>query len=556
MAANRQRLEELRAKKTQQSQRERLEYLRAQKAGNYDPSITDRVIGGIEGAATMASGMASSAVGGLVGMATAANPFSPEGYGAEVSQKIQEAGTYQPRSETGKAGLQSLANAFEPVEEFKQSLGDETLEATGSSLLATGAHMLPDATMSVFGIKGAQPKQKPSFDKAKRSMLTPERKEIAALIADKSDDASTALYKNKLMQVGDKVENVSVKNPLAKEAVRQGFNKNAIAQMGTFENMDRAKALRMVNIVEAGKKSKRAAQTVRATDVVGDSLLDRFKIVNKANRKAGSELNEIAKKLKGKEVDVTSPVDKFVASLDEVGVKVSEGGIPDFKSSTIRGQRPTIKLVNDVLKYMREELKPDAFGAHKLKQFIDKQVKYGKGQMGGIDNDVAYLMKGLRKDVNKAIGSKFSQYKQANATYSETIEALHALGDLSGKKVDLTGRFAASDLGSLMRTITSNNKSRNLVQDSLIEMDRLAKKHGYKGNDDLLNQIGFADELESAFGTENTASFGGQIARAVNPTASSKQNAVNIAMTAAEKARGLSEQARFKIIRDYLREGL
>ena len=54
----------------------------------------------IEGGLNIGSGMASSAVGGLAGIAGSLLP-GPQGQGAEWSKSIQEAGTYQPRSEGG-----------------------------------------------------------------------------------------------------------------------------------------------------------------------------------------------------------------------------------------------------------------------------------------------------------------------------------------------------------------------------------------------------------------------------------------------------------------------
>lgn len=68
-----------------------------------------------ETALNFATGLGASAVGGLAGMAGAVLP-GPEGQGAKWSQAVQQAGTYQPRTEGGKVVGGSVSDLMGAVQ--------------------------------------------------------------------------------------------------------------------------------------------------------------------------------------------------------------------------------------------------------------------------------------------------------------------------------------------------------------------------------------------------------------------------------------------------------
>jgi hypothetical protein len=130
----------------------------------------------------MGTGLVGSTVGGIAGTAQALNPFASEGAGARTSQAIQEAMTYQPDTpqqgmvtgalgEVGElinkipAGLGgigklitsgNLSDAVSLIEQVEKDptryLGEETLEATDSPLLATMAQLFPDVAIEATGL--------------------------------------------------------------------------------------------------------------------------------------------------------------------------------------------------------------------------------------------------------------------------------------------------------------------------------------------------------------------------------------------------------------------
>ncbi|MCP4342170.1 MAG: hypothetical protein GY799_25640, partial [Desulfobulbaceae bacterium] len=123
-----------------------------------DTSISDQIIGGLETAATIASGAIAEPIAGLAGIAQSINPFAKEGAGAEAVKDVSSAMTYQPSSKAGKEQLQAVGEALQPVGEAFQSaekfLGQSVLDATGSPELAAIAHSIPTAALEALGVKG------------------------------------------------------------------------------------------------------------------------------------------------------------------------------------------------------------------------------------------------------------------------------------------------------------------------------------------------------------------------------------------------------------------
>jgi hypothetical protein len=120
-----------------------------------------------ETAASMATGLASSAVGGVRGVVktvkglTEGKTFEQAASeGADAVKATQEAGTYLPRTERAKAVVGALGKVAEMSEKPAEYVGDKTLAATGSAGAATTAHIatqaVTDAVLSAIGIGGVR----------------------------------------------------------------------------------------------------------------------------------------------------------------------------------------------------------------------------------------------------------------------------------------------------------------------------------------------------------------------------------------------------------------
>jgi hypothetical protein len=111
----------------------------------------------IEPALTMATGAIAEPVSGLVGLT--ALPF---GVDASVNtiNRVQDALTYQPRTEAGQEGLQAVGEALQPIsmgmQRAEQFMGDTAYDLTGSPAIAAGAASLPTLGLELIGLKGAR----------------------------------------------------------------------------------------------------------------------------------------------------------------------------------------------------------------------------------------------------------------------------------------------------------------------------------------------------------------------------------------------------------------
>ncbi len=497
-----------------------------------------------------------------------------------------------------------------------RAAGERVFEATGDPLAATIAESAPTLVGELLGLKGAGAAVRgaaptaraagtaiaPAAEAAGRAIApiaeaarevgtavfkvqSPTKQRIARLIKEGSTDVETARFR--LAAPGQKApaqptklqDFLNVGGPrvqadtLAVGAINQGFDEGVIAAIKGASPADKAKMIQMVDIMEKGKKNARFAARFRPSDVAGDTLLARVKSIRTANRQAGKDIDRIANGLKGQQVDILGPVTEFAETLDSLGVRLvqnKKGGFtPDFEFSQLSpGDRGPIK---EVIRQMniRGQGGIDALDVHKMKRIIDNNVTFGKVKTG-ISGDAERALKSFRRSLDEALDTSFPEYNQANIKYSETIGALDSIQDVAGKKMDLSGGNADKALGTLLRRTLSNAQSRIRLIDSIDEIESVSKKHGGSsalriegpglGQDDLLTQVLFVDELDSVFGPVARTSFQGQIDQALKQgvgAVTTRAGALDAALTAAgkvaERARGINEAGAFKAIKELLK---
>lgn len=562
----------------------------------------------IEPAMSVASGLKNTVEGGYAGIAQSLNPMAEPGAGAEAVAE-QQAQTYQPRTQAGREGMQTLNDlmqrgidivnfpisgiggiaelvsgqgldqAVETIRSIQESglsktMGERTFEETGSPLAATAAETLPAAVSSVAGMKGVQNAVGKAATVAEKAQTantvknavrdvftyqTPTRKRIADLIANKTGDVETAKY---LLNNGR-----AVKDSYAINAIGQGFDPAVIAAVKNAQSLDKIKMQRMVDIMRRGKKNARYAVSNRPADVAGESLLERVKFIQRANRKAGADIDKAAQQLKGKPVDISDASANFSDALDSLGVQIrrnSDGDfIPDFSRSEIApGDRGPIKEVIRQMSLKSQTPEVDAFTVHKMKRIIDRNVTYGKSQRG-LSGETERILKQFRNELDSKLDSNFPEYNAANVDYADTIGALDNIQSVVGRKLDFSSPSAEKASGTILRRLMGNTQSRANLIDSINELERVAKSTGGKFEDDLLNQALFADELDRVFSPVGRTSFQGQIDQAVKrgidsavSPSSTVDMAGDIAAAAVKKARDkrINEDRAFQAIMDVLQE--
>lgn len=125
------------------------------------PGIVDYLMMGLEPAATMVSGAIAEPVAGIAGLAKTITTGAEAG--AETIGQIQEAMTYQPRTEAGKRGMraigETLGPVIEPVGEAVQAVGDIAYRA-GGPIAGAGVVTALAAIPELLGLKGSRAAKK------------------------------------------------------------------------------------------------------------------------------------------------------------------------------------------------------------------------------------------------------------------------------------------------------------------------------------------------------------------------------------------------------------
>lgn len=381
----------------------------------------------------------------------------------------------------------------------------------------------------------------------------------------------------------DPSTNQVIRAPAQREAAKQGMDPGVVTMVRDTTDQARGKMRTMVEIVDRSLKDAKFRGTNRPGDVVGNSISNRVKVLVNANRNAGRQLDSTAKALKGQSVDVQPAMESFMDDLASMDIVYDpQTGLVNYDGSIIEGLEGPQNALNRMLTRLRETRAPDAYDVHRMKRWIDNNVSYGRATEG-LSGQAVNVMKRLRHNLDLALDTQFPKYDEVNTRYAETRNAIDLLQDAAGKRIDLTGNYSDSALGTLSRRVLGNAVSRQDLLKSLDEVDRVAKKVLTPGtdlaiyrkvprgtsvpinaddlDDDLLAQIVFVSELEKVFGTNAANSFLGDIAkatgRAAENVATTGQPGLvrELGSAAFDRVRGINDENAVKAFRNLLGEG-
>lgn len=503
-------------------------------------SVGTGVVGGVAGQmAGTVEGLAKEIMAGNYGEQEAADRIE------QLAMKRAQQMTYSPRSEAGQEQLGAVGEALQPLEAIPpiaqlQALAGASRFATPQ--IAAGARKAAGSAGRAAD-SAAQILNKTPFQKRMRGI-------IEATKAGEAPQNEAAKY---ILTGTGRV----AKDPLAVESIKQGFDEGVVASIKAASASDKKAMSDMMTTMEKGMKSSRYARENRPSDVVGRSIMDRFKFVRDTNRQAGKELDSVAQGLRGKPIDVSGSTSDFLGALDkmDVSTKQIDGKIiPVFEGSAIDGLAGAETAIKRMFNRMNKGGDIDAYDAHKMKRFIDEQVSYGKASGEGLTGQTERAFKTLRSSLDKALDDAYPEYDRVNTQYSDTRGALDSFIDITGKKFNPMGDNAEKQAGTLSRRILSNAQSRVPLIDSIADMERVARKYGANIEGDITTQAMFFDELERMFGSSAKTSFQG-IGEKIAETAlkSKAQIAGDVATGTAKKFRGVSDEKAVKSMNELLR---
>jgi hypothetical protein len=549
------------------------------------PGLGSDIVSGLKTAANVGTGLAGTIAGGIAGTVASPLGFIPgmEGTGDDVLKAVQgfankfQLGQDDPRVREftqnidvaskgvnipagGLTGLLELAtgqgvDAAVDVSRnvakkgFSKVLGDSVMEETGSELLSTLAETTPALLGSILGMKKINPTKTPGKD---FSFQTPAKKRIGELLKEGSSDVSTAGFqlKDSIITGAKKV----VKSKVGKEALKQGLDPAIVAGVGGANSATKRAMRAQTRIQQARKADPVANQAIRPTDTVGKGVMERFQVVRAANRKAGADIGKVVDKLEGK-VDQTVAKQGFIDDLAELDVSFN-GTKPVFNNSAIRGLNAPKKIINEVSKAINRTDLSIPKESHKLKGFLDEQLKAGKSAKGGLTGKTIRVIENLRRNVDDALDSTFPAYNKVNKNFRETKLEIDKLQDIVGKKIDLMDPSTNKIAGAKLRGVMSNNQSRVPIINMMDSLQRVATKHAKKGvkfDDNLMLQTMYAETLERLFKDVKQTSLKGQVPIQTPPTTLAGL-AVEGGKKVVEKVRNINEEAAFKSIQRLLKD--
>lgn len=429
--------------------------------------------------------------------------------------------------------------------------------------ISKGAKGAVEAASSRFGKPKLSPEEEMALFKGGTEVPKPaEASKVATDVAQETvKPVPDARIAGKML---DETTGKIVKDPVGLEAIKQGIPERDVANVKFGTATDKVKMNKMLDIAESASTNKRIVE--RSTDVVGDTYLDLAKSVAAKNKEAGTQLNMIADKLKGKSANITKPITNFLGEMENSGITL-KGKTLNFKGSEFEGIPSAENAINNLWSRIQRFKggEGDAQEIHRLKRYIDNVVEYGKtseGLVGKAQN----VLKGFRRGIDGVLDETFPAYNKANTVFADTISQLNDVNQVLGRRVKIGDQFANVKAGTAMRKLFSNIQGRGELLQHLDALQKVAQKYGTKIDQDIVTQANFADTIENIFGSEAGTSFLGQIqkglghaqeaANAVNDL--SRGNVIGAGFRAGksllEHAKGISQVGKIKALRALIQD--
>jgi len=511
----------------------------------------------VAGLGETALAIGTGATGGMVGQFAGtveglAREIMAGNYGEqEAADRIEQLAmqraqqlTYAPRSEAGQEQLQAVGEVLQPLEAVPPLAELQALASASrfAAPQATAAARQAGGAVAGAADDATQVLNKTPFQKKMRGM-------IEATEQGQAPQNEAAKY---IIAGSGRVK----KDRLAMETIKQGFDEGVVSSIKAASASDKKAMRDMMGILRRGMKSARYARENRPSDIVGQSIVDRFRAVQAKNKQAGQKLDEVANSLRGQPIDVSQATNDFLSALDAMDVttrQVKGKVVPVFEGSAIDGLTGAETAIKRMFNRMNKGGQIDAHDAHKMKRFIDEQVSYGKATGEGLTGQTERAFKTLRSSIDKALDDAYPEYDRVNTQYADTRGALDAFTDVAGKKFDPAGKNADKQVGTLSRRILSNAQSRIPLVDAIADMERVARKYGVDVDGDITTQAMFFDELERMFGSSAPTSFQGLGEKIAETALKTKaQLASEAVMGAAKKLKGVNDERAVKAISDLL----
>lgn len=493
---------------------------------------------------------------GLVGKGIAAMTpdFIKEPADAVGDEVMNQLGIFfdQPLMQAGKRAFEAGAEEWDQFSQ-ENPRAARNIEAGVNILGVTGVGGIGKQSASRYARTYEPTKARVARENIEGGESTATRNTTAPYRLEQIEGAEPTVVSERGPLPAPAVPTRAVKNPTQQAAIKQGFDEGLVAMIREASPADRRNMLRSLEVMKDATEDKRFSMTNRTTDIAGESILNRYKLIRDVNQQAGAGIDDYAEKnLKKRAVDFATPIQNFEESLQKLGVKFNDDLTLNFEGSAIEGVLPAERILNQLVKRMRAPRQVTAYDIHNLKRFIDEQVNYGKAAEG-LSGKTINVIKGLRRELDGVLDNKFPEYDKLNTTYAETIQAMDDFSTAIGRTIDPDSPSAATAIGTSLRGLGSNRQTRGRLIDSVSELNSLGNRYG-SFDDDVITQTAFTIDLDRIFGTKADTSLSGVVGEALGTMPSSNaQFAGAAAKAAGNRLRGVNQEKQFEAMRNLLK---
>ncbi len=414
-----------------------------------ETTVGEDVVGLLEAAATIGSGVIAEPLAGLGGIYEQATGGDP----TKSISETRKALTYQPRTTAGKQQIEAVGEFMQPIGEAFQSvetgLGDAVFEATGNAELATIAHTLPTAVLEVLGVAGLRKATSPS--------ISPDD------IAKQKSFASQGFEPKEFNR--NKVFTDAAKKQQLDEVLASGNQERLAAMIDA--DPDFFKALEQLDAKEKGLPS--AASKNRQYQETEQAL----------KKMPGSDLSK-------REFDQ-------IAELQ----KISDDMITEFGGLTDKSEL-SISLANDADRVIDNLSKTTESAYNNIRDNIPKQTL---SPMASISEYINQELADLGGDISQLspLEKRLLSMSEKGATYHALDKIRKEVGNTIGKKSD---KFKSEDVGALKRIYSK------LTDDQEVVAGDMGMGEQWQAAKDLVIQRkGLQDKSIQMFGKNLTDAF-------------------------------------------------
>lgn len=306
------------------------------------------------------------------------------------------------------------------------------------------------------------------------------------------------------------------------EAMKQGIEDPVIEFIKIGTKAEKIQRAEMMNIAQVGVKDLTKLDSVKR--LPGQTILNGpvdflIKNAEKGTKQTEKVLNSLPKTTQ----NFKGLYEKIVKDFKRIGLSIKDGQIIRERGSRVPDS--DLPFYNQIIREFTPDNKGNVpltyKGLDALRDRWYQAVKVDKTFTQGVKGKTGYLSKIRAMMTDEIDNVAGGSYRKAQQQTAESLQSLSEFVRLIGYKGDLKN-ISKKDLkvGETFIRVFGNAADR--PKSTIDTIYDVARRYGYKGQENPINQLKFADMLESVYG-QPTRSIGQQLARAVSPTSDPTQ---------------------------------